>query len=139
MSEKEFVDEDGGQIPNWFDYEGQIIFLTNIDFHELINKGSKMAPHLSALESRSIYLDLQVRSNREKMMRITQVVSESSILEDRGIYADDEKHLMEYLYSHVDTLRECSLRTVEKLAALYLASPTKWKQLADSVLLRVNR
>ena len=139
MSEKEFVDEDGGQIPNWFDYEGQIIFLTNIDFHELINKGSKMAPHLSALESRSIYLDLQVRSNREKMMRITQVVSESSILEDRGIYEDDEKHLMEYLYAHVDSLRECSLRTVEKLAALYLASPTKWKQLADSVLLRVNR
>ena len=139
MSEKEFVDEDGGQIPNWFDYEGQIIFLTNIDFHELINKGSKMAPHLSALESRSIYLDLQVRSNREKMMRITQVVSESSILEDRGIYEDDEKQLMGYLYSHVDTLRECSLRTVEKLAALYLASPTKWKQLADSVLLRVNR
>ena len=139
MSEKEFVDEDGGQIPNWFDYEGQIIFLTNIDFHELINKGSKMAPHLSALESRSIYLDLQVRSNREKMMRITQVVSESSILEDRGIYEDDEKHLMEYLYAHVDSLHECSLRTVEKLAALYLASPTKWKQLADSVLLRVNR
>lgn len=139
MSEKEFVDEDGGQIPNWFDYEGQIIFLTNIDFHELINKGSKMAPHLSALESRSIYLDLQVRSNREKMMRITQVVAESTILEDRGIYKDDEKQLMDYLYANVESLRECSLRTVEKLAALYLASPTKWSSLADSVLLRVNR
>lgn len=139
MSEKEFIDEDGGQIPNYFDYEGQIIFLTNVDFHELISKGSKMAPHLSALESRSIYLDLQVRSNREKMMRITQVVGESSILEDRGIYKDDERLLMDYLYGNVDNLRECSLRTVEKLAALYLASPTKWSQLADSVLLRVNR
>ena len=139
MSEKEFVDEDGGQIPNYFDYEGQIIFLTNIDFHELIAKGSKMAPHLSALESRSIYLDLQVRSNREKMMRITQVVGESSILEDRGIYKDDEVQLMNYLYANVDSLRECSLRTVEKLAALYLASPTKWASLADSVLLRVSR
>ena len=139
MSEKEFVDEDGGQIPNYFDYEGQIIFLTNIDFHELIAKGSKMAPHLSALESRSIYLDLQVRSNREKMMRITQVVGESSILEDRGIYDDEEKELMAYLNKNVSNLRECSLRTVEKLAALYLASPTKWSSLADSVLLRVNR
>ena len=139
MSEKEFVDEDGGQIPNYFDYEGQIIFLTNVDFHELIAKGSKMAPHLSALESRSIYLDLQVRSNREKMMRITQVVGESSILEDRGIYDDEEKELMAYLNKNVSNLRECSLRTVEKLAALYLASPTKWSSLADSVLLRVNR
>jgi hypothetical protein len=139
MSEKEFVDEDGGQIPNYFDYEGQIIFLTNIDFHELIAKVSKMAPHLSALESRSIYLDLQVRSNREKMMRITQVVGESSILEDRGIYDDEEKELMAYLNKNVSNLRECSLRTVEKLAALYLASPTKWSSLADSVLLRVNR
>jgi len=139
MSEKEFVDEDGGQIPNYFDYEGQIIFLTNIDFHELISKGNKNAPHLSALESRSIYLDLQVRTNREKMMRITQVVSESPILEDRGIYDDDEKLLMAYLNKNVSNLRECSLRTVEKLAALYLASPTKWLSLADSVLLRVNR
>ena len=42
MSEKEFVDEDGGQIPNYFDYEGQIIFLTNIDFHELIAKGMRV-------------------------------------------------------------------------------------------------
>lgn len=136
MSEKEFVDEDGGQIPNYFDYEGQIIFLTNVDFHELIMKGSKMAPHLAALESRSIYLDLQVRSNREKMMRITQVVAESDILVDRGIYDEEERQLMDYLRNNVDNLRECSLRTVEKLAALYLASPTKWLTLADSVLLK---
>jgi hypothetical protein len=73
------------------------------------------------------------------MMRITQVVGESSILEDRGIYKDDEVQLMNYLYANVDSLRECSLRTVEKLAALYLASPTKWASLADSVLLRVSR
>ena len=135
-SEKEFFDEDGEVIPNYFDYEGQVIFLTNIDFHELIQKGNKLSPHLSALESRSIYLDLHVRTNREKMMRITQVVNESTILEDRGVYGDNKQELMNYLLENVNALRDCSLRTIEKLAALYLASPTQWKLLADSVLLR---
>jgi hypothetical protein len=136
MSEKEFISEDGETIPKYFDYRGQIIFLSNIDFIDLINKGNKLAPHLAALESRTIYLDLKIRTNREKLMRIKQVVKESSILEDRGIYSDEEKELMSYLIDNVENLREVSLRTVEKLAALYLASHTKWKDLADSVMLR---
>lgn len=136
MSEKEFVDEDGNQIPSYFDYDGQIIFLTNIDFHELINKGSKLSPHLAALESRSLYFDLKVKTNREKMTRIRQVVEESKILEDRGIYADEEKELMQFLVDNVDRLREVSLRTVEKLAALYLTSPSKWKSLASCMMFK---
>ena len=137
MSEKEFFsNETEEQIPNYFDYQGQIIFLTNIDFHDLIVKGSKLSPHLAAIESRSIYLDLKIRSNKEKLIRIKQVVSESSILEDRGIYEDDEKELMTYLFNNIDRLREVSLRTVEKLAALYLTSPSRWKSLANSVMLK---
>jgi len=136
MSEKEFVAEDGTVIPSSFEYEGQIIFLTNIDFHDLVQKGNKLSPHLAALESRSLYMDLKIRTNREKMMRIKQVVSESSILEDRGIYDDETAELMEFLMSNVDKLREVSLRTVEKLAALYLASPVKWKSLANSMMFK---
>jgi hypothetical protein len=109
--------------------------LTNVDFHELIRKGNKLSPHLSALESRSIYLDLQVRTNREKMMRINQVVNDSTILEDRGVHGESKLELMSYLTDNVEKLRDCSLRTIEKLAALYQASPTQWRLLADSVLL----
>jgi len=136
LSEKEFISEDGESIPRYFDYQGTIIFLTNLDFNDMISRGNKLAPHLAALESRSIYFDLQVKTNRELMTRIKQVVKTSDILTDRGIYDDEEAELMGYLTDNVDRLKELSLRTVEKLAALYLASQTKWRDLADSVMLK---
>lgn len=136
LSEKEFITEDGESIPRYFDYEGSIIFLTNLDFFDMIARGNKLTPHLQALESRSIYLDLKIKSNRELLTRIKQVVEESTILSDRNISKSEEVKLMEYLTSNVERLRELSLRTVEKLAALYLASPEKWVELADSVMLR---
>jgi hypothetical protein len=136
LSEREFVSEDGEQIPRYFDYEGTIIFLTNLNFNDLISRGNKLAPHLQALESRSIYFDLQINTNRELMTRIKQVVMGSSILSDRGISKADEAKLMEYLTDNVDRLKELSLRTVEKLAVLYLASPDKWITLANSVMIK---
>ncbi len=136
LSEREFVSEDGEQIPRYFDYEGTIIFLTNLNFNDLISRGNKLAPHLQALESRSIYFDLQINTNRELMTRIKQVVMSSSILSDRGISKADEAKLMEYLTENVDRLKELSLRTVEKLAVLYLASPDKWITLANSVMIK---
>jgi hypothetical protein len=136
LSEKEFISEDGEQIPRYFDYEGTIIFLTNLNFNDLISRGNKLAPHLQALESRSIYFDLQINTNRELMTRIKQVVMSSSILSDRGISKADEAKLMEYLTENVDRLKELSLRTVEKLAVLYLASPDKWITLANSVMIK---
>jgi hypothetical protein len=70
------------------------------------------------------------------MTRIKQVVMSSSILSDRGISKADEAKLMEYLTENVDRLKELSLRTVEKLAVLYLASPDKWITLANSVMIK---
>jgi hypothetical protein len=70
------------------------------------------------------------------MTRIKQVVMSSSILSDRGISKADETKLMEYLTDNVDRLKELSLRTVEKLAVLYLASPDKWINLANSVMIK---
>ena len=136
FSEKEFISDDGTVIPNYFDYCGKVIFLTNLDFYDLINKNNKISPHLEAIESRTIYLDLKIRSSLEKIIRIKQVVNNSSMLEDMGIYDNEAQELLEYLIANQDRLREISLRTVEKLASLFLASTTKWRSLADTVLLR---
>lgn len=139
LSEKEFISEDGEQIPRYFDYEGTIIFLTNLDFSDMIARGNKLAPHLQALESRSLYLDMGIKTNRELLTRIKQVVTESTILSSRGISKSEEAKLMGYLTDNVDRLKDLSLRTVEKLAALYAASPEKWVDLADAVMIRGRR
>lgn len=136
LSEKTFSDTDGEEIPKTFDYHGTIIFLTNLNFNELIEKGNKISPHLEALRSRSIYFDMKIRSKREVLCRIKQVVAESGILSDIGLNRTVQEDLMQYLTDNMNRTIELSLRTVEKLSALYKASPTKWRNLADSVILK---
>ena len=134
-SEKEFLDQDGEQIPRYFDYCGSIIFLTNLAFHELIDSGSKNAPHLSALESRSLVLDLGIKTKREYMIKIKQTVN-NGMLKDKGLNSQEEKDIVQFMEENIDKLRELSLRMCEKIASLYILDPLKWKILAKSVCCR---
>ena len=59
-------------IPDRFEFKGAAIFITNIKFEHVRSK--KLRDHLDALESRCHYIDLQMDTNREKILRIKQVV-----------------------------------------------------------------
>lgn len=131
-SEKEFTDEDGEVIPRYFDFEGSVIFLTNLAFHDMIEAGTKYAPHLSALESRSLVLDLGIKTKKEYLIKIRQTV-ESGMLRDKGISKTEEEEIMNFVEANVDNLRELSLRMVEKIAALYLLNEDNWEKLARTV------
>ena len=135
FSEKEMIDTDGLEIPKSFDYEGTVIFITNLDFNAMINKGNKLTPHLKALKTRSLYLDMGIKTNRELLVRINQVVKSSNILTKYGLIEIESQEIMEYLTINADKLDEISLRSVEKLAVLYLASPESWRDLADTTML----
>ena len=134
-SEREIVTEDKETIPRYFDYEGSIIFLTNLAFYDLIDSGSKYAPHLSAIESRSLVLDLGIKTKREYLTRIRQTVA-SGMLSLKGFNSQEESDIMQFVEQNVDRLRELSLRTVEKIAALYEANPENWEKLARTVCCR---
>ena len=134
-SEKIFEDQDGEEIPRYFNFEGSVIFLTNLAIHDLINSNSKYAPHLSALESRSLVLDLGIRSKKEYMIKIAQTVQEG-MLRDKGFSKSQESEIMEFITENMDRFRELSLRMVEKVAALYNANPTEWKKLVKAVCMR---
>jgi hypothetical protein len=131
-SEKEFEDQDGEVIPRYFDYSGSIIFLTNLNIHEIIASGNKLAPHLSALESRSLVLDLGIKTKREYMIKINQTIK-SGMLKEKGFTEDEVEEIMEFLTENTNKLRELSLRMVEKVAALFRANPKSWKKLVRAV------
>ena len=135
LSEKNFYTEDGEQIPKTFEYQGSMIFLTNMDFQAQITKDTVLSPHLSAIDSRSIYLDLQIKTNKDILVRINQVMKESDILTSKGLFNDEQELLMQYLTDNINNLKDLSLRTIEKLASLYLSSD-KWQQLADATMLK---
>jgi len=128
-------DEDGENIPEKFEFEGSIIFITNYDFDRLIESGNKLAPHFEALVSRSHYLDLAMKTKLDYLVRIKQVVR-GGMLRDRGFSVSDETMIMEFIVDNVDRLRELSLRMVVKLSGLYKMNPANWQKLAKQTCFR---
>ncbi|QBX32666.1 hypothetical protein Asfd1_40 [Aeromonas phage Asfd_1] len=123
------------QIPNEFEFKGSIVFITNTNIDKEVERGTKMAPHLDALQSRSIYLDLGVHSAREIMSRVTHVVETTDMLQRRGLSNAQTADALHWMQENMENLRSVSLRT-----ALYLAdfinTDEDWADLAEVTLLK---
>lgn len=132
LSEIRMEDEGGDKMPREFVFEGTVIFITNMDFDFMIERGSKLAPHLSALVSRSMYLDMAMKTKRDYIVRIKQVI-ESGMLKEHGMSRQDEVEIMDFITKYQDKVRELSLRMVVKIANLKKSRPNKWQALAKVV------
>lgn len=129
LSETKFVsDEDGADIPRSFDYEGSVIFITNIDFDNLMRKDTKLSPHLDALISRSLYINLGINTTREILLRVKQVM-EYGMLTDKGFSEEEQNAMYDYMVANADNLRELSLRMLEKISIIYRANPDNWQEM----------
>ena len=122
-------DETGEKIPRWFTFEGTIIFITNLDFDGMIEKGNKLAPHMQALVSRSHYIDLTMKTRKDYFVCIKQVVK-AGMLKDHGLTQDQEDEVMEYIKEKQETLRELSLRMAVKIANLVKIG-NNWRKIAN--------
>jgi predicted AAA+ superfamily ATPase len=115
-------------IPDRFDFRGAAIFITNINFGMVRSK--KLREHLKALESRCHYIDLDMNTTREKLLRIQQVVNQAGML-DRYDFDDAAKtELMTYVEDNKMRLRELSLRMMLKIADLRKSFPRSWQAMA---------
>ena len=121
-------------IPDRFEFKGAAIFITNIKFEHVRSK--KLRDHLDALESRCHYIDLQMDTAREKILRIKQVVQEKGML-DRYEFDDSVKaELVNFVVQNQDKLRELSLRMVLKLADLRKSFPKTWTSMAKTTCMK---
>jgi len=121
-------------IPDRFEFKGAAIFITNIKFEHVRSK--KLKDHLDALESRCHYIDLQMDTQREKILRIRQVIKENEMLaryEFEPVVVDE---LVEFVETNQDKLRELSLRMVLKLADLRKAFPATWTAMARTTCMK---
>jgi hypothetical protein len=121
-------------VPNSFEFSGGAIFITNIKFEHV--KSKKLKDHLEALESRCHYLDLTIDTEREKILRIKQVVSECGMLDDYEFSDVEKMVLIDYIDDNKKKLRELSLRMVLKLADLKRSMPTNWRAVAEVTCMR---
>jgi hypothetical protein len=108
-----------------------VIFVTNLDFNDIIARQAKNWEHLEALKSRALYCDLEMRSRRARFIRVKQVAEKSSIL---SALNEHQRHeVMGFVEKHLDTLSEVSLRMLAKLVALRIALPD-WRANAEETL-----
>jgi len=128
-------DEEGESIPEKFEFQGSIIFITNYDFDAMIESGNKLAPHFQALVSRSHYLDLAMKTKMDYIVRIRQVVR-GGMLRDRGFNAAEQTLILEFIENNMERLRELSLRMVVKISGLYKMDKSNWQKLAKQTCFR---
>lgn len=122
-------------IPEVFDFEGSIIFLSNVDFEKTIEKGSRISAHLEAIMSRCHYLDLEVGSLRDKLLRIKQIVRDG-MLTPYEFSKKQEKEVLDFILDNSEYLREVSLRMVKKVADFVKADPKGWLEMAEATCLQ---
>jgi len=119
-------------VPDKFKFEASAIFITNLKFDKV--KG-KLREHLSALESRCHYMDLTIDTDKDKVLRIKQVVADG-MLDERKLDDDVKADIMDFVDINKNRLRELSLRTVLKVADLAEAFPNKWEAMAENTVMR---
>jgi hypothetical protein len=120
-------------VPNSFEFKGGAIFITNIKFEHV--KSKKLQDHLMALESRCHYLDLTIDTEREKVLRIKQIVADG-MLDSYDFEEWQKLELLDFIDTNKKKLRELSLRTVLKIADLRKSFPDRWKAVADVTVMR---
>ena len=122
-------------IPDRFEFKGAAIFITNIKFEHV--KSKRLRDHLDALESRCHYIDLQMDTEREKILRIKQIVNDGML----DVYDFNEPEIakdeiIQFVDANATKLRELSLRMVLKLADLRQSFPTNWRAMATTTCMR---
>ena len=121
-------------VPNSFEFQGGAIFITNIKFDHV--KSKKLKDHLEAIESRCHYLDLTIDTDREKLLRIQQVVAECGMLDDYDLSDADKAEVVDFIAANKHRMRELSLRMVLKVADIRASMPNKWQAVAEVTCMR---
>jgi hypothetical protein len=119
-------------IPDSFSFKASAIFITNLKFDKV--KG-KLREHLEALESRCHYMDLTIDTDREKMLRIRQVMADG-MLTDYKLSKEVKEDIVDFVDTNKNRLRELSLRSVLKVADLAVAFPNNWEAYAENTVMR---
>lgn len=119
-------------VPDTFEFDGAIIFITNLDFSKA---RGKIGTHLEALMSRCHYLDMGISGSREKFLRCKQIVQDG-MLASYDFTETEQDEILDFIFDNQAQLRELSLRMVKKIADLRKFSNSQWRAYAENTCLR---
>jgi hypothetical protein len=120
-------------VPDRFEFKAGAIFITNIKFEHVRSK--KLRDHLDALESRCHYIDLEMDTTREKILRIEQIVRDG-MLDPYEFEEGVKDDIVNFIKENKDRVRELSLRMVLKIADLKKSFPANYQAMARTTCFR---
>ena len=120
-------------IPDRFDFNAGVIFITNVNFENVRSK--KIQDHLEALMSRCHYVDLEMDGVEDRFLRIEQIV-EDGMLDEYDFGTDGVTELVTFMKDSAERLREISLRMVLKIADLKKMDEDNWQNLARGTCMK---
>lgn len=124
-------DED---VPRGFEFNGAVIFISNLDFQRFVDEGkNKYAQHFEALMSRSMYLDLRLHTRAELGVWVEHVAKNRNIFTREEITSEEGEQVLDFLREHRNNLRELSIRTLLKTIQL-LKTHDNWRSVAKILL-----
>lgn len=119
-------------VPNSFDFEGSVIFITNRDFRKAT---PKLQPHYDAMRSRCHYLDLEMSRSSDLFLRIKQIVGDG-MLDSYRFDQNQITDIIDFVRENIHDLEELSLRMVKKIADAVQADPADWRPLVEATCTR---
>jgi hypothetical protein len=128
----------GEEIPDVFDFQGHVVFITNIDFEAAIDSGRRDAEHFKALIDRSMYLCLTLRTRRDFLIRINDVAAGPSgmLCTHFGLTPEQSAEVLEFVDEHKERFYNLSLRLVGQIAILMKADPDGWREDVEATKMR---
>lgn len=123
-------------IPMQFNYYGKVIFITNADLKKIAESSANLAPHVNALLTRSVFIDLEIHDNTSIMIHIENIIRKTNIMTKHGLSAKQSNEVLEFMLENTTKLRNPSLRMPTQLAGLVLANPKNWKRIAQKAFIK---
>lgn len=119
-SKTELLDDNGEVIPTSFEFEGSVIFISNINLTAMAKQENKLSPHIKAIISRILYYDMFTifKSPRDYLLRIDYL--KDSIFKQNDIDNEGQQIIIDFLNDNAKHMRELSLRLLSKLCQVYL-------------------
>lgn len=128
-----YLDQQG--IPKQFEFRGKVIFLTNKNLSQMAKGKNSLAPHIDALITRSIFIDLQLFTNEEVMIHIENIMKKTNLLENQFVSKEGSEQILNWMLKNEESLRSPSLRMPVLMAGLYNKFPYEWESMCENMFL----
>ncbi|SOK59333.1 Thioredoxin, phage-associated [Yersinia phage fHe-Yen9-03] len=126
-------------IPTQFDFRGKIVFITNKDLVKISESNSALSPHVDALMTRGVFIDLEIHDNESIMVHIENIMNSTNIVAKFGINSEGAKSILNFMLKNSANLRKPSLRMPVQLAGLFLQYPDKWEVHATKMYVKSKK